>query len=75
MCYLELQDKSREALVSGYAVWPDVFARIFLGMHPGSASISVGQMHLGCLLEVPHFLICSLQRAPNASLHCRVPLL
>ncbi|KAK9915790.1 hypothetical protein WJX75_004146 [Coccomyxa subellipsoidea] len=31
MCYLELQNKSREALVSGYAVWPDVFARIFLG--------------------------------------------
>ncbi|BDA44408.1 probable TLC domain-containing protein 4 [Coccomyxa sp. Obi] len=31
MCYLELQNKSREALVSGYAVCPDVFARIFLG--------------------------------------------
>lgn len=23
---------TREALVKGYAVWPDVFARIFLGM-------------------------------------------
>ena len=31
LCYLELQDTPRKQLVSGYAVWPDVFARIFLG--------------------------------------------
>ena len=30
-CYVELQGVTREALVKGYAVWPDVFARIFLG--------------------------------------------
>ncbi|CAL5218506.1 g193 [Coccomyxa viridis] len=29
--YMELQGVTREALVKGYAVWPDVFARIFLG--------------------------------------------
>jgi hypothetical protein len=39
MCYLELQNKSREALVSGYAVWPDVFARIFLGTYPGQQDL------------------------------------
>ena len=32
MCFLELQNKDRQALVSGYAVWPDVFARMFLGI-------------------------------------------
>ena len=31
-CFLELQGVKRELLVKGYAVWPDVFARIFLGM-------------------------------------------
>lgn len=31
LCYFELQDKDRESMVSGYAVYPDVFARIFLG--------------------------------------------
>ena len=30
-CYLELQGVEGPALVKGYAVWPDVFARIFLG--------------------------------------------
>ena len=30
-CYLELQGVEGSALVKGYAVWPDVFARIFLG--------------------------------------------
>ena len=31
LCYLELKGKPRQQLVSGYAVWPDVSARIFLG--------------------------------------------
>ena len=31
-CYVELQGVTREALVKGYAIYPDVFARIFLGM-------------------------------------------
>ena len=30
-CYLEMQGVKRELLVKGYAVYPDVFARIFLG--------------------------------------------
>lgn len=37
-CYVELQGVTRTALVKGYAVWPDVFARIFLGIGPFSLS-------------------------------------
>lgn len=31
LCFLELRTVERQRLVSGYAVSPDVFARIFLG--------------------------------------------
>lgn len=63
-CYLEMQGVKRELLVKGYAVYPDVFARIFLGyLLYDTSNMLVYFKYLGDPSAIAHHILFMLAAA------------